>query len=105
MGFDALFVGRIDFQDHDVRKKTKTLEFVWETSPNANGTLHTRCPLPLLLKRVIFLITLNTRHDNRPTVESYQSTWHHSEKCLRRPGLVQSAGRGLTLRRFELTPV
>ncbi|KAL8591119.1 hypothetical protein ACOMHN_056179 [Nucella lapillus] len=35
MGFDALFVGRIDYQDHEERKKTKTLEFVWETSANA----------------------------------------------------------------------
>nr|KAG5709688.1 hypothetical protein BaRGS_027713 [Batillaria attramentaria] len=34
MGFDALFVGRIDFQDHKQRQASKTLEFVWDTSAN-----------------------------------------------------------------------
>ncbi|XP_070185670.1 lysosomal alpha-mannosidase-like [Littorina saxatilis] len=45
MGYDGLFVGRVDFQDLAVRKKTKTLEFVWETSPNADdysGNLFTQ---------------------------------------------------------------
>lgn len=34
MGFDGLFVGRIDFEDTDARKAAKEMEMVWrpETS-------------------------------------------------------------------------
>ncbi|RWS26131.1 lysosomal alpha-mannosidase-like protein, partial [Leptotrombidium deliense] len=32
MGFDALFLGRIDYQDKLQREQTKTLEFMWDTS-------------------------------------------------------------------------
>lgn len=34
MQFNALFLGRIDFQDKIEREKSKTLEFVWKTSPS-----------------------------------------------------------------------
>ncbi|KAI8796766.1 lysosomal alpha-mannosidase [Biomphalaria glabrata] len=33
MGFDSLFVSRIDFEDLAERKRTKNMEFVWYTSP------------------------------------------------------------------------
>lgn len=32
MGFDGLFFGRIDYQDHTVRIAGKNLEFVWRAS-------------------------------------------------------------------------
>ena len=34
LGFDALFFGRIDHQDHDYRIARKDLEFVWRASPS-----------------------------------------------------------------------
>ena len=34
VGFEALFFGRIDYQDYNQRAKTKTLEWVWNTSPS-----------------------------------------------------------------------
>lgn len=34
MGFDALIVGRIDFEDHKHRQLSQTMEFVWDTSSN-----------------------------------------------------------------------
>ena len=34
VGFDALFFGRIDHQDHDYRIARKNLEFVWRPSPS-----------------------------------------------------------------------
>ena len=34
MQFNGLFLGRIDFQDKIEREKSKTLEFVWKTSPS-----------------------------------------------------------------------
>ena len=33
-GFDALFFGRIDYQDHDLRVKNRELQFVWAPSPS-----------------------------------------------------------------------
>ena len=33
-GFDALFFGRIDYQDHDLRVKNKDLQFIWAPSPS-----------------------------------------------------------------------
>ena len=32
VGFEALFFGRIDYQDYDARAKTKRLEWIWEAS-------------------------------------------------------------------------
>eukprot|EP01119_Soliformovum_irregulare_P015649 TRINITY_DN4429_c0_g1_i8.p1 TRINITY_DN4429_c0_g1~~TRINITY_DN4429_c0_g1_i8.p1 ORF type:complete len:877 (-),score=245.06 TRINITY_DN4429_c0_g1_i8:14-2644(-) len=32
MGFDAFFFGRIDYQEHELRNRTKQLEFVWRGS-------------------------------------------------------------------------
>jgi alpha-mannosidase len=32
VGFDALFFGRIDYQDHDLRVANKSLQFVWAPS-------------------------------------------------------------------------
>ncbi len=29
MGFDAIFMGRIEYSEHDYRNSTKQLEFVW----------------------------------------------------------------------------
>lgn len=34
IGFDGLFLGRIDFQDKLQREKTQTMEFVWKSSPS-----------------------------------------------------------------------
>lgn len=34
VGFDALYFGRIDYQDMDVRKAHKQLEFLWDASPS-----------------------------------------------------------------------
>ena len=34
MGFDALFLGRVDFQDKALRERMKTLEFIWKSSPS-----------------------------------------------------------------------
>ena len=72
MGFDALVIGRIDFQDDEERKKTKTMEFVWETSPNAAGMLCTCCLLSLslsvfevfkfLTKNLIMRTSLRVKH-------------------------------------------
>ncbi|XP_046579029.1 lysosomal alpha-mannosidase-like [Haliotis rubra] len=37
MGFDAIFLGRIDFQDHTRRIKSRDMETVWMTSPRNLG--------------------------------------------------------------------
>ncbi|RUS70932.1 hypothetical protein EGW08_021308 [Elysia chlorotica] len=37
-GFDGLFFGRLDYQDKEQREKDKTMEFVWEASPNNLGS-------------------------------------------------------------------
>ena len=34
LGFDALFFGRIDHVDHDLRMQNRTMEFVWAASPS-----------------------------------------------------------------------
>jgi lysosomal alpha-mannosidase len=34
MGFDGMFLGRIDFQDKLLRERTRTMEFVWKSSPS-----------------------------------------------------------------------
>ncbi|KAI7688348.1 Lysosomal alpha-mannosidase [Sarcoptes scabiei] len=34
MGFDSLFLGRIDFQDKNLREKTRTMEMIWKASPS-----------------------------------------------------------------------
>ena len=34
VGFDALFFGRIDYQDHDQRVKNKEMQFSWAPSPS-----------------------------------------------------------------------
>ena len=34
MGFDALFIGRADYQDFQARNATKTMEMVWKASAN-----------------------------------------------------------------------
>ena len=34
VGFDGLFFGRIDYQDHDLRVKNRDLQFVWAPSPS-----------------------------------------------------------------------
>ena len=37
MGFDAWFFARLDIQDSDNRKDTKTMEWVWQPSPDYMG--------------------------------------------------------------------
>lgn len=37
-GFDAIYFGRIDYQDLDRRQKTKNCEGIWDSSPNLNDT-------------------------------------------------------------------
>ncbi|XP_071865397.1 lysosomal alpha-mannosidase II isoform X2 [Bombus fervidus] len=34
LGFDGMFFGRLDYQDKNKRLKNKTMEFIWEGSPN-----------------------------------------------------------------------
>jgi alpha-mannosidase len=34
VGFNSLFFGRIDYQDIDIRRKTRRAEFVWRASPS-----------------------------------------------------------------------
>lgn len=34
MGFDGLFLGRVDYQDKLLREKEKTLEMIWKSSPS-----------------------------------------------------------------------
>ncbi|GAB6024396.1 hypothetical protein CHUAL_009562 [Chamberlinius hualienensis] len=41
MGFDGLFLGRIDFQDRGARLANKTLEMVWNASASIDSTLFT----------------------------------------------------------------
>ena len=38
VGFDALFFGRIDYQDHDQRVKNKEMQFSWAPSPSLGPT-------------------------------------------------------------------
>ena len=33
-GFDALFFGRMDYQEHDLRVRSKDLQFLWQPSPS-----------------------------------------------------------------------
>lgn len=37
MGFDGLFLGRIDYQDKLLRQKERTLEMIWKSSPSLGG--------------------------------------------------------------------
>ena len=37
MGFDALYFGRIDYQDHSLRKAKRELEFVWRSSSSLSS--------------------------------------------------------------------
>jgi len=37
MGFDALFFGRQDYDDHKLRKNRTTLELVWQSSASLGG--------------------------------------------------------------------
>ena len=41
MGFDGLFFGRLDFEDKNQRKSSKTMELMWNGSPNNLGKLCT----------------------------------------------------------------
>ncbi len=34
MGFDGMFFGKFDYQDHAHRIETKTMELVWKASAN-----------------------------------------------------------------------
>ena len=38
MGFDGLFFGRIDYQDHGLRIANKNLEFIWRASPSLGAS-------------------------------------------------------------------
>lgn len=38
MGYDGLFFGRVDYQDKFNRAITKSMEMVWQGSPNNLGT-------------------------------------------------------------------
>ena len=37
-GFDAIYFGRIDYQDLMQRQETRNCEGIWDSSPNLNGT-------------------------------------------------------------------
>jgi alpha-mannosidase len=39
VGFDSLFFGRIDYQDHKLRKAARELEFIWRPSPSLPDAL------------------------------------------------------------------
>ena len=32
MGFDGVFFARLDYADHDIRRKNKTMEMIWQGS-------------------------------------------------------------------------
>lgn len=51
MKYDALFLGRIHYQDKDYREKNKLMEFVWKTSETLGKSFCT-------LKKVIMLLYL-----------------------------------------------
>lgn len=38
-GFDGLFFARLDYQDYDLRKKTKALELMWRGSASLGNLL------------------------------------------------------------------
>jgi hypothetical protein len=42
MGFDGLFFGRADYQDHQHRYDTKTMEMVWKGSANLGSSINER---------------------------------------------------------------
>ncbi len=42
MGFDGLFFGKFDYQDHQHRVDTKTMELLWKGSANL-GQYISRC--------------------------------------------------------------
>ena len=37
MGYDGLFLGRLDYQDKEHRKKHREMEMIWNGSPNNLG--------------------------------------------------------------------
>lgn len=39
VGFEGLFFGRIDYQDLELRKKTKSAEFIWRASPSLGANV------------------------------------------------------------------
>jgi lysosomal alpha-mannosidase len=45
MGFDGLFLGRLDYQDKLTRFLTKTAEMVWQGSSNLGKVFHSSVPL------------------------------------------------------------
>lgn len=42
MGFDGLFFGKFDYQDHANRDATKTMELLWKGSANLSEYLSNR---------------------------------------------------------------
>jgi len=38
MAFDGMFLGRIDYQDKQLRERTRTLEMIWKASPSLGPT-------------------------------------------------------------------
>jgi hypothetical protein len=40
MGYDALFFGRLDYQDKNKRLNDSNMEFVWKGSPNNLGNIN-----------------------------------------------------------------
>jgi hypothetical protein len=39
MGFDGLFIRRVDYQDHIQRNLTRTMEMIWKASANLGKSL------------------------------------------------------------------
>lgn len=40
LGFDGLFLGRIDYQDLSARLSSKTMEMIWRGSPENLGNIY-----------------------------------------------------------------
>lgn len=40
LGFDGVFLGRLDYRDKENRRKEKTLDFIWQTSANLGINVH-----------------------------------------------------------------
>lgn len=62
MGFDGLVLGRIDYEDKDVRKSQKTMEVVWRPDVNMGNALRTRISILLLIELVIAFGFMFLRH-------------------------------------------
>ena len=55
LGFDALYFARIDYQDADLRRSTKSMEFVWDASKSLGYLREISKNRILLYIRILFI--------------------------------------------------